>query len=72
VSCHDGEVLWAATGHFDGHRQDIQTEIRGWYDEHVAGDSHPLSGWKVALESPRMFTRYVTDRLAQSIPLSKP
>lgn len=71
VSCRDGEVLWSATGHFDGHRQDIQDEIRLWYGKTLSGESNPISGWKVVLESPKLFTRYVADRMVQSIPEPK-
>jgi hypothetical protein len=71
VSCHDGEVLWSATGHFDGHRQDIQDEIKGWYEATLSAQSNPISGWKVVLESPKLFTRYVAERLVQSIPVKK-
>jgi hypothetical protein len=71
VSCRDGEVLWSATGHFDGHRQDIQDEVRRWYEKTLSSESNPISGWKVVLQSPKLFTRYVADRLAQSIPVKK-
>lgn len=69
ISCRDGEVLWNATGHFDGHRQNIQDEVRYWYGRTLSAESNPISGWKVALESPKLFTRYVAERLALSIPV---
>lgn len=71
LSCRDGEILWSATGHFDGHRQDIQNEVKAWYEHTLSPSANPLSGWKVVLESPQQFTRYVADRMVQSIPLPK-
>jgi len=68
VSCRDGQVLWSATGHFDGRRDDVQRDLRRWY-EHSIGYANPnLSGWTVALQSPAQFTRYVCDRLVATIP----
>jgi TolB-like protein len=69
VSCKDGEVLWSATGHFDGHRQDIQDEVRHWYQRTLSAQANPISGWKVVLQSPKLFSRYIAERLAQSIPV---
>ncbi len=71
VSCLDGEVLWSASHWSDGHRQDIQDEIRRWYERTLSAESNPISGWKVVLESPRLFTRFVADRMAQSIPMPR-
>lgn len=68
VSCLDGSVLWSATGHFDGSRSDVQKEIENWYDRAIS--SHNIAGWKQTLESPKMFTRYVAERLALSIPVA--
>lgn len=67
VSCLDGSVLWSATGHFDGSRADVQKEIEHWYDRAVTSSN--IAGWKQTLESPKLFTRYVAERLALSIPV---
>ncbi len=71
VSCLDGQVLWSAIGHFDGHRKDVQTEIQAWH-ERTAGEANSnLYGWKLVLQSPHLFTRFVAERLALSIPPPK-
>jgi hypothetical protein len=67
VSCLDGSVLWSATGHFDGSRSDVQREVENWYDRAIT--SGGIAGWKQTLESPKLFTRYVAERLALSIPV---
>lgn len=67
VSCLDGSVVWSATGHFDGGRSDVQKEIETWYDRVIR--SGGIAGWKQTLESPKLFTRYVAERLALSIPV---
>ena len=69
VSCLDGTVPWSATGHFDGHRQDVQDEIADWYGRAVGSENASISGWRSVLQSPRLFTRYVAERLALSIPM---
>jgi hypothetical protein len=67
VSCLDGSVLWSATGHFDGSRSDVQKEIESWYDRTVISGN--IAGWRQTLESPKLFTRYVAERMALSIPV---
>ena len=67
VSCLDGSVVWSATGHFDGSRSDVQREIEYWYGRAVS--SNNIAGWKQTLESPKLFTRYVAERMALSIPV---
>lgn len=67
VSCLDGSVLWSATGHFDGSRSDVQREVEAWYKRAVTSTN--IAGWKQTLESPKMFSRYVAERLTLSIPV---
>lgn len=68
ISCLDGTVLWSVTGHFDAHNLDVQQDIRRWYDGNRSGDQTSVGGWKLALQSPSMFTRYVCDRVVASLP----
>jgi hypothetical protein len=67
VSCLDGSVVWSATGHFDGSRSDVQKEIENWYDRAISSGN--IAGWRQTLESPKLFTRYVAERLTLSIPV---
>jgi hypothetical protein len=67
VSCLDGSVVWSATGHFDGSRSDVQQEIQVWYKRAITSGN--IAGWKQTLESPKLFTRYVAERLSLSIPV---
>jgi hypothetical protein len=67
VSCLDGTVLWSATGHFDGSRSDVQQEIQVWYKRAITSGN--IAGWKQTLESPKLFTRYVAERMSLSIPV---
>ncbi|HEX3133263.1 MAG TPA: hypothetical protein VHX44_06725 [Planctomycetota bacterium] len=67
VSCLDGSVVWSATGHFDGSRSDVQHEIENWYGRAISSGN--IAGWKQTLESPKLFTRYVAERLSLSIPV---
>lgn len=67
VSCLDGTVLWSASGHFDGARHDVQTDLRAWHDATVGDNVGELGGWQAALSSPRLFARYVSDRVAASV-----
>jgi hypothetical protein len=67
ISCLDGSVTWSATGHFDSSRQDIQYEIERWYERQITNEG--ISGWRATLQSPKLFTRYVAERLVTSIPV---
>jgi hypothetical protein len=69
VSCRDGSVLWSMTGNFDAHKSDIQNDIRRWYESTMSGDRNSVGGWRLALQSPTLFTRYVTDRVVTSLPM---
>jgi hypothetical protein len=69
VSCLDGSIPWSAIGHFDGRRQDVQQDIERWYERTNGDGSGNLSGWRLVLASPRLFTRYVAERMALSIPI---
>jgi hypothetical protein len=69
VSCRDGQPLWSATGHFDGRRADVQEEIRCWHARTAGTATDSITGWKLVLSSPQLFTRYVADRLALSVPM---
>ncbi|MDA3963595.1 MAG: hypothetical protein PF961_22645 [Planctomycetota bacterium] len=66
ISCLDGRVLWSASGNFDGARQAIQKDIEAWFHKAGGRDNASVSGWRSALQSPRVFARYVADRLAVS------
>jgi hypothetical protein len=67
ISCLDGSVAWSATGHFDSSRQDIQYDIERWYERQISHDG--ITGWRSTLQSPKLFTRYVAERLVTSIPV---
>lgn len=68
VSCLDGQVAWSATGHFDGQRLEIQRDIHRWFDQRQAVRQASTGGWKLTLQTPSLFSRYVTDRLVSSLP----
>lgn len=71
VSCADGEKLWEATTHLDGARQEVQDDLRRWY-ERTAGHGAPgIAGWRGVLASPARFARYATDRLVSTLPPPK-
>ncbi len=71
VSCLDGEVLWSATAHLDGGRQDVQDDLQ-WWNDHQNGDGNrSLAGWRLALSSPATFARYASDRLVETIPYTE-
>lgn len=64
VSCLNGAVLWTGGGHFDGARESIQDDIIDWHRDAVGAGNQSVAGWRATLQSPRMFARYVSDRLA--------
>jgi hypothetical protein len=67
ISCHDGVVLWTATAHLDGAREEIQRDIEGWYEHQRGEQTAGIGGWKETLASPRLFVRYASDRLVGTI-----
>ncbi|MEK7412511.1 MAG: hypothetical protein AAB263_04230 [Planctomycetota bacterium] len=67
VSCQDGAVLWTAQADLDGHRDDIQRDIEGWWSRNRGEATAALNTWRSTLESPREFCKYATDRLAWTI-----
>ena len=68
VSCLDGSVLWSATAHLDGGRQDVQDDLEWWSDHQNGAGNRSIAGWRLALSSPATFARYATDRLVETIP----
>lgn len=64
VDCGDGTVLWSGSGHFDSARHDVQDDIASWYDATIGQANQHIAGWRSTLQSPRLFARYVCDRLA--------
>jgi hypothetical protein len=67
ISCLDGSVVWSATGHFDGARQDVQYEVERWHEREIKSDG--IAGWKVTLQSPKLFTRFIAERMVKTIPV---
>ncbi len=66
VSCRDGGVKWSATCHFDAARTEIQEDVHRWYAA-SRGEANPdIAGWRATLQTPRLFARYLSDRLASS------
>ncbi len=66
VSCLDGEVAWSATGQFDGGRKEIQADVKWWHQRLNGTTTAGIAGWKQTLQSPQMFSRYVSDRLVST------
>lgn len=64
VSCLNGAIVWTGGGHFDGARKQIQDDIEHWHQHAVGSDYQSVAGWRAALHSPKLFARYVSDRLA--------
>lgn len=67
VSVEDGAVLWSATAQLDAGRQDVQKDLRWWYDHANGGGNATISGWRLAISSPSLFSRYVADRLVETV-----
>ena len=51
----------------DAGRKQIQDDLRLWYRDSAGGANASVSEWRSALQSPRLFARYVSDRLAASV-----
>ncbi|TVR13896.1 MAG: hypothetical protein EA401_05800 [Planctomycetota bacterium] len=68
IDCRDGSVLWSATGMWDAALRSTQDDIREWYQAQRGQGNEVLGGWRTVLNSPSTFTRYVSDRLAASVP----
>ncbi|NRA38016.1 MAG: hypothetical protein HRU15_07745 [Planctomycetes bacterium] len=67
VSCTDGRTLWSASAHFDSQRTDIQEDISNWYKRSVGKGNENIGSWELTLHTPKLFCRYVSDRLAASV-----
>ncbi|MFW5844990.1 MAG: hypothetical protein ACOCXJ_02060 [Planctomycetota bacterium] len=67
VSCRDGSTAWSASAHFDGGRRDVQHDVEAWYRATIGQGQTGIGGWQVALHSPSLFCRYVTDRVTASL-----
>ena len=67
VSCTDAQSVWSASGHFDGRRRDIQDDMRKWHYYATGKGNQSIGGWELALHTPELFCRYVSDRLAASV-----
>ena len=66
ISCLDGAITWSAAGHFDSKRADIQDDIRDWHQATIGKNRPDLTGWQGTMQSPTLYARYVSDRLAAS------
>ena len=71
VSVEDGAVLWSASAHLDSGRTDVQKDLRWWHEHANGGGLSTISGWRLAMSSPSLFSRYVADRLVETIPEAK-
>ena len=71
VSVEDGTVLWSASAHLDSGRTDVQKDLRWWHEHANGGGLATISGWRLAMSSPSLFSRYVADRLVETIPEAK-
>lgn len=67
VSVEDGAVLWSATAQLDAGRKDVQDDLRWWHDHANGAGNATISGWRLALSSPSVFSRYVADRLVETV-----
>ncbi len=67
VSCLDGEVLWSATAHLDSARDEVQQDLKYWYGDLNGRGNASIGGWKMALSSPALFSRYACDRLVETL-----
>ena len=67
VSCLDGEVLWSATAHLDSARDAVQQDLKHWYGDQTGTGNTSIAGWKSALSSPSLFSRYACDRLVETM-----
>ena len=68
VSVADGAVLWSASAHLDSGRKDVQKDLRWWHERANGSGLATISGWRLAMSSPSLFSRYVADRLVETIP----
>ncbi|MHC4261086.1 MAG: hypothetical protein ACYSWX_01065 [Planctomycetota bacterium] len=64
VSVDTGQVLWTADVQLSGDDAPVRDAIRDFY-EREQGEREGGDGWKVALVSPRRFTRFAAWQLAQ-------
>ena len=67
VSVNDGTVLWSATAHLDSGRGDVQKDVKYWHENANGTGNTSLSGWRLTLSSPTQFSRYVADRLVETL-----
>ncbi len=67
ISCQNGDTYWSASGHFDGKHKAIQKDIKDWYKETIGSGQQSIGGWQLTLQSPSLFSRFVTDRLVESV-----
>lgn len=67
IDCRSGETAWSVTAHFDGKRHDVQQDIKGWYRDTIGQGQENSGGWQRALQAPSLFSRYVSDRLVESV-----
>lgn len=67
ISCHDGSVLWSSSGDFDGARATVQADLASWYRHRQADSGNSVQTWRIALQSPSLFSRYAADRLFQTM-----
>jgi len=67
ISCHDGSVLWSASGDFDGARATVQADLASWYRHRQADSGNSVQTWRLALQSPSLFSRYAADRLFRTM-----
>ncbi len=72
VAVTDGAVLWSATAELDASRADVQDDVQWWHDHGNGSGNASLAGWRLTLSSPSAFSRYVADRLVETIPMVNP
>lgn len=66
VSTEDGAILWSGGSDFDSQYANVQEDLREWFQSQQGTAQARIGGWKITLASPRLFARYIGDRLAAS------
>ena len=63
-----GNVVWSVGGDFDSRNQNVQDAIEIWWQSTGGQAQASVSGWRVTLSSPSIFSDWLAAALVSAIP----
>ena len=68
IEVSTGSVVWSVGGDFNSRNQNVQDAIEGWWDATGGSAQASVSGWRITLSSPTIFSDWLATTIVSAIP----